>query len=122
MIRRPPRSTLFPYTTLFRSLGFKLPISDFNFFLLVLSTVLIAAAGNAINDYFDLRTDRINKPDKIIVGRHIKRRVAMGAHLVMNMFGIAIGLYVAAKCFTWELCAIQVFWRSEEHTSELQSH
>src|SRR5260370_29258862 len=24
MIRRPPRSTLFPYTTLFRSLGFKL--------------------------------------------------------------------------------------------------
>src|SRR3712207_7799199 len=23
MIRRPPRSTLFPYTTLFRSLGFK---------------------------------------------------------------------------------------------------
>src|SRR3712207_7706596 len=25
MIRRPPRSTLFPYTTLFRSLGFGLP-------------------------------------------------------------------------------------------------
>src|SRR3712207_7506061 len=26
MIRRPPRSTLFPYTTLFRSGGFRLPI------------------------------------------------------------------------------------------------
>src|SRR2546422_2143388 len=25
MIRRPPRSTLFPYTTLFRSLGFQSP-------------------------------------------------------------------------------------------------
>src|SRR5438445_10160651 len=25
MIRRPPRSTLFPYTTLFRSLGMSLP-------------------------------------------------------------------------------------------------
>src|SRR2546430_11630824 len=25
MIRRPPRSTLFPYTTLFRSVPFKLP-------------------------------------------------------------------------------------------------
>src|SRR5258705_6344801 len=27
MIRRPPRSTLFPYTTLFRSLGFTLDIN-----------------------------------------------------------------------------------------------
>src|SRR3712207_7816417 len=28
MIRRPPRSTLFPYTTLFRSFFFKHPVSD----------------------------------------------------------------------------------------------
>src|SRR3712207_6873268 len=28
MIRRPPRSTLFPYTTLFRSLGFSLVLED----------------------------------------------------------------------------------------------
>src|SRR2546430_7528758 len=27
MIRRPPRSTLFPYTTLFRSGGFEMPIA-----------------------------------------------------------------------------------------------
>src|SRR3712207_8595428 len=27
MIRRPPRSTLFPYTTLFRSLGFRFAMS-----------------------------------------------------------------------------------------------
>src|SRR2546430_12325257 len=30
MIRRPPRSTLFPYTTLFRSLGFALQVADWN--------------------------------------------------------------------------------------------
>src|SRR3712207_7303801 len=29
MIRRPPRSTLFPYTTLFRSRSVPLPTSDF---------------------------------------------------------------------------------------------
>src|SRR2546421_2385567 len=28
MIRRPPRSTLFPYTTLFRSVGGNLPLVD----------------------------------------------------------------------------------------------
>src|SRR3712207_8007937 len=29
MIRRPPRSTLFPYTTLFRSLGFEILVNSF---------------------------------------------------------------------------------------------
>src|SRR2546426_5734074 len=28
MIRRPPRSTLFPYTTLFRSAGARLPLDE----------------------------------------------------------------------------------------------
>src|SRR2546426_7191448 len=31
MIRRPPRSTLFPYTTLFRSLGFGAPASTISY-------------------------------------------------------------------------------------------
>ena len=88
---------------------FQLQISEFHFFLLVLSTVLIAAAGNVINDYFDLRIDRINKPDKIIVGRHIKRRVAMGAHLTMNTLGIVLGTYIAITCFSWKLAMIHVF-------------
>src|SRR2546428_8182449 len=33
MIRRPPRSTLFPYTTLFRSLVFTVPSDRFGDFL-----------------------------------------------------------------------------------------
>src|SRR5260370_2251173 len=40
MIRRPPRSTLFPYTTLFRSLAiFAAGLSLFNNFLFVMSRV-----------------------------------------------------------------------------------
>ena len=34
------------------------------FFLLVLSTLLIAAGGNIINDYFDVKADKVNKPEK----------------------------------------------------------
>ena len=49
-------------------------VRSLSFFLLVFSTILIAAAGNVINDYFDVRADRINKPEKLIIGVHIKRR------------------------------------------------
>jgi len=38
-----------------------------DFILLSLSSVLIAAAGYIINDYFDLNIDRINKPEKVVV-------------------------------------------------------
>ncbi|PCH68219.1 MAG: prenyltransferase [Bacteroidetes bacterium] len=68
-------------------------IPDFNFFILSLSTVMIAAAGYIINDYFDIKPDLINKPQKVIVGHGVKRRVAMGAHLVINSIGILLGFY-----------------------------
>lgn len=85
-------------------------ISDLDFTLLTLSVMLIAGAGNIINDYFDIKIDRINKPDKIIVGRYIKRRVAMVAHMVMNGVAILLAGYVAYKAGVIELALIQVIW------------
>jgi len=85
------------------------------FLLLVLSTVLIAAAGNMINDYFDTRIDRINKPEQVIVGRTVKRRVAMTGHLLLSGLGLLIGAFVAwrAGMVQWALIpafAIGALW------------
>src|SRR5688572_31463070 len=44
MIRRPPRSTLFPYTTLFRSLRPIIEMMTFNFALLALDQIVNHAA------------------------------------------------------------------------------
>jgi 4-hydroxybenzoate polyprenyltransferase len=90
------------------------------FILLVLSTVLIAAAGNIINDYFDTRIDRVNKPDAVIVGRTVKRRVAMTAHLVLSGLGLLLGLVVAWRTgqFRWALIpafAIGALWTYSTH-------
>src|SRR5258708_24444241 len=45
MIRRPPRSTLFPYTTLFRSEGLSLLHSNQNFDHVVCDSTLLAGSG-----------------------------------------------------------------------------
>ena len=81
-------------------------LSNLNFALLVFSTLLIAAAGYAINDYFDIRTDRINKPQKIIIGKHISRRVAMLTHIIFNILAIIIGAYVSYKTGAVKLVVI----------------
>lgn len=77
------------------------------FFLLVLSTVMIAASGYIINDYFDIKIDKINKPGRVIVGRQIKRRVAMGAHIVINVLALLLALAVAYQVNFLRLAFIQ---------------
>jgi len=84
-----------------------LQLSHADFFLLILSTVLIAAAGYIINDYFDVKTDRINKPQKLYIDNGVKRRVAIVIHTVFNVLGFAIAVYVAHKANNIFLCGIQ---------------
>lgn len=75
----------------------QLKLSHLDFSLLVASTMLIAAAGYIINDYFDVKTDKINKPEKLYIDHGVKRRVAMLAHMQFNMIGVLLGVYVAYK-------------------------
>lgn len=88
--------------------GLKSQISMLDFSALVLSTVFIAAAGYIINDYFDIRIDRINRPDKIVLGKKIPLRRAIFLHTAFNIIGCLIGLYVAYKVGKLELGFIQI--------------
>lgn len=68
----------------------------YDFLMLVTATAAITAGGYVINDYFDIKTDLINK-GKIIVGTRISRRKAMMWHSVFNIIGVGAGFYVSAQ-------------------------
>jgi 4-hydroxybenzoate polyprenyltransferase len=65
------------------------------FFVLVISSVLIAAGGYIINDYFDLNIDRVNRPDKLVVEKIIKRRWTILWHWILSGLGVGLGFYVS---------------------------
>ena len=90
--------------------SWKHDILDYHFFLLVLSTVLIASAGYIINDYYDIKIDTINKPEKVIIGRIFRRRVAMAAHTILNFIGIGIGFYLSKYIFLINCLASVWLW------------
>ncbi len=75
----------------------QLELNNGLFYGLVFSTVLIAAAGYIINDYFDVKTDLINHPDTVVVDKVIKRRLAIVLHITFTFIGIVIGMFVALK-------------------------
>ena len=67
---------------------------ELNFLLLVIMVILVAAGGNIINDYFDVRADRINKPEKTYIDYHISRGLALKSHIVFNVLAIGIAIYL----------------------------
>jgi len=73
----------------------------YDFILLVAATVFITAGGYVINDYFDIKTDLINK-GKVIVGTKIPRRKAMMWHNIFNLAGVLAGFYISWKAgYIW---------------------
>ena len=74
---------------------------DWIFYLMMLATVLIAAGGYVINDYFDLKIDRVNKSDKVIVGIEVPRRKAIALHIWLNVVALIVGIVVAVAAHRW---------------------
>jgi 4-hydroxybenzoate polyprenyltransferase len=85
-------------------------ILDWSQFLITLSTVMVAAAGYIINDYFDVKIDQVNKPDEVIIGRFIRRRHAMFAHQILNVSAAVISFMVSFKVFVVNVIAMTVLW------------
>ena len=63
--------------------------------LITLATMLIAGGGYVINDYFDVKIDRINRPDEVVVTRAISKPAAMRLSMILSGAGIVCGLAVA---------------------------
>jgi len=80
---------------LFESFEIADTLSDFSFFLLCFSTVCITAAGNIINDVYDLETDKINKKNKQIVGKRISVKTAQTGYMILTIIGVGIGFYLS---------------------------
>lgn len=72
-----------------------LTLSDFLFALLMIATVSIAAAGNIINDIYDVEIDYINKPEKVIIGKKITEKNANYLFIILNVIGVGLGFYIS---------------------------
>ncbi|MFV8373233.1 geranylgeranylglycerol-phosphate geranylgeranyltransferase [Flavobacterium sp. LB2P74] len=72
-----------------------LALADWQYGLLVLSTILIAAGGYVINNIFDQNTDTINKPNNVIVGKTISETNAYNLYIGLTVTGVAIGFYLS---------------------------
>jgi 4-hydroxybenzoate polyprenyltransferase len=73
------------------------------FIFLVLASVVIAAAGYIINDYFDLNIDQVNKPSKVVVSVLINRRWVIFWHMFLSLLGLFFTVSALPIAQHWHL-------------------
>jgi 4-hydroxybenzoate polyprenyltransferase len=79
-------------------------IWDVRLLILSLSTVIIAAGGYIINDYYDVKIDLINKPERVVIGKDVARRYALLFHSLLSMAGTALGFLL-----NWKIGLVSFF-------------
>ena len=72
-----------------------------DFIFLTTATVMIAAGGYIINDYFDTKSDMINRPDNVVVGTDVSRGNALAWHLGLNIIACVLGAMVSLRIGVW---------------------
>ncbi len=72
-----------------------LALTDFNYILLVIATVCVAAGGYVINNIMDQETDEIAKPQNRVVGVSISETVAYNWYIGLTIVGVGIGFYLS---------------------------
>jgi 4-hydroxybenzoate polyprenyltransferase len=90
-----------------RDAGLEPILDDFHFFLLVLTTVLIAASGYIINDLLDYESDLHNKPDSVIVNRFFSKKKVEFMYYFIFVVGFAIAWYLAV--YVKKLVLLQMY-------------
>ena len=79
----------------FESHGVVTTLNPLGFAILVLATIFIAAGGYIINDIYDIETDKVNKPDKVIINKYITEKNALTLFIIFNVIGVGLGFYLS---------------------------
>ncbi|HLZ15388.1 MAG TPA: geranylgeranylglycerol-phosphate geranylgeranyltransferase [Cyclobacteriaceae bacterium] len=77
---------------------------DIELLVLSVSTITIAAGGYIINDYYDVKIDLINKPERVVIGKDVARRYALLSHSLLSMMGTALGFLL-----NWKIGVVNFF-------------
>ncbi len=85
-------------------------IWDWRLLVLAISTAIIAAAGYIINDYYDIKIDLINKPERVVIGKGITRRYALFFHTMLSLLGVALGLWLGLRIAAIHFVSAFLLW------------
>ncbi len=83
---------------------------DLNLYFIVLSTVCVIASGYIINNFYDLETDKINKPFKSKIDSIVDQKIKLPFYFLLNFISVVIALLVSWRAALFFSIYIFLIW------------
>ena len=87
-------------------------LTERTFSLIAAATVLTSLAGYVINDYFDREIDTINRPESVVVGKHIPSGIVLllyaGLTVLVHLMALRLYLVLPGPKSLWPLLIFPV--------------
>lgn len=75
----------------------KYVLFDFHLHFIILATVCVVAAGYIINNFYDVKADRINRPLKTGLDTIVKQSTRLQLYFFLNFLGFLFGFLVSLR-------------------------
>ena len=72
-------------------------VFDLHLLYIVIASVCVVAAGYIINNFYDVKVDRINRPLKTGLDNYIKQETKLSLYFFLNFLGFIFGFFVSWK-------------------------
>jgi 4-hydroxybenzoate polyprenyltransferase len=76
-------------------------MDSLHYSLMVIITLIIATAGYISNDYFDVETDRINKPQKLYIGKRITPGSVFSVAFILSIAAAVGAIWLSIDTKSW---------------------
>lgn len=70
---------------------------DLNLFFVILATVFVIAGGYIINNFYDVKVDKINRPVKAGLDNYIKQATKLRLYFLLNFIGFCLGFLISTR-------------------------
>ncbi len=72
-------------------------IFDLNLFYIIIATFCVVASGYIINNFYDVKVDRINRPLKTNLDNYVAQATRLKLYFTLNFIGFVFGLLISFR-------------------------
>lgn len=83
---------------------------DLHLLYIILATICVVASGYLINDFYDAKLDKINRPLKARIDNYVRQSTKLRLYFLLNFFGVVFGLLISVKAALFFAIYIFAIW------------
>ena len=85
-------------------------ILDYQLLFIVLASICVVSSGYIINNFYDVKADRINRPIKTSLDNVVRQKTKLQIYFLLNFLGFLFGWFISWKAAMFFAMYIFAIW------------